>query len=144
MSLYFTSGNDVVNIFSPCLWKNPRNTPLSRYPKISRKKHLTCTINLSLLNSVVGVGIVDSSVARVKLWSGWRGSLNFCCGLRGSKYGVASVGGVIPQNFGMGWKLGMSQKRYSSRSVPFHYIVSVPYMYFLCSSDVLFSSSLKH
>ena len=74
----------------------------------------------------------------------WRGSIKFSNRLHGSKYGVGSAGGVIPQNFGMGWKIDMSQKRYYSRSVPFHYLVSVPYMYLFRSSGVLFSSSLKH
>ena len=32
----------------------------------------------------------------------------------------------------------MSQKQYSSCSVPFHYIVSVPYTYFFRSSGVFF------
>ena len=60
MSLYFKSGKDVVNILSPCLWKSPSNTPLSKYLKISRKKNLTYTIHLSLLNSVGGVSVVGS------------------------------------------------------------------------------------
>ena len=60
------------------------------------------TIHLSLLNSVSGVGIVGSWVARVKFWSGWGGSIKFRRGLGGSKYGVGSVGGVILQSFGMG------------------------------------------
>ena len=74
MSLYFPSGNDVVNILSPCLWKNPWNTPLSKYLKYREKKYLTYTIHLSLLNNLGGVVIVGSWVAQVRLWSGWRGA----------------------------------------------------------------------
>ena len=44
--------------------------------------------------------------------------------------GVGSVGGLIPQNFGMG------QKQYSERAVSFHYIVIR--IYFFRSLGVLF------
>ena len=65
----------VANVFSPSFWKNPWNTPLSKYLKISRQKILNLyTIYLSLL---ISVSIAGSWVAQVKLWSGCHGSIKF-------------------------------------------------------------------
>ena len=84
------------------LEKSLKHTTLEVPKNTKKKKYLTYTIHLGLLNNVAGLGIVGSWVARVKLWSGWRGCIKFWRGLRGSKYGLGSVGGLIPQNFGMG------------------------------------------
>ena len=49
---------------------------------------------------------------------------NFSVGGMGQKNGMSSL------DFGMGQKVDVGQKQHSLCSVLFHYIVSVPYMYF--------------
>ena len=81
------------------------------------KQHLTEI--LSLLNSVSGVGGVG------QIWRGWRGwcgSIKFWRRLCESRRSI---------KFGMCQNVGQGQKKYSSRSVSFKFIASVPYMYFL-------------
>ena len=54
------------------------------------------------------------------------------------------MGDVGPETFGMGQKVGVSQKQYSLRSIPFHYIISAPYMYSFLIFFSLYSLSLFH
>ena len=56
------------------LKKSLKHTTLEVPKNNKKKKYLTYTIHLSLLDNVGGVVIVGSWVARVKLWSGWRGA----------------------------------------------------------------------
>ena len=66
----------------------------------------------------------------VGVWVAWAECVR---GWRRSKFGMGNVGATGPKNIWVGRNFGISQKQCSLRSVPFHYIVSVPYMYFFRS-----------